>query len=66
MSSAVLSVVGFVEKLIADPSALSPERAWRVRRYLIRVANGSTGAIRLAEQFDRGEIDGDRLLEMMC
>lgn len=64
-SPAVLCVVSFVEELISDPAAVTPETAWRLRRFLIRVANGSTPAIRLAERFERGEIEGDQLLKMM-
>jgi hypothetical protein len=59
--------INFVESLVLDPSApaLSPEVTVRLRRFLIRVANGSSPAIRLAERFERNEIDGDNLLEMI-
>lgn len=66
ISPAVQSIIHFAEGLIADPALLSDERRRaRLRRLLFRVVNGSPNALRLAERFERGEIDGDKLLEMM-
>ena len=64
ISREVQSIITLAEELLADPASLSDERAARLRRYLILIANGSRKALRLAGQFERGEIDADTLLEM--
>lgn len=59
-------IPGSVVRFIMDHVNLGDQLPERQRKMLwrltIKLRNGVPSAVRLAEQFDRGEIDGDRLL----
>lgn len=49
----------------AMSAALYEMRKRQLHNMLFRIRNGSAVAVRLCEMFDRGEIGGDRLLELL-
>lgn len=59
------SVIRFMMDNINLGDQLSEDRRDKVFRLSIKLRNESPSAIRLAESFDRGEISGKQLLDMM-
>lgn len=45
--------------------ALFEKRKRELYRMLMRIRNGSPSAVRVCEMFDRGEIDGERMLGLL-
>jgi|GEM_PF-5746678 len=65
-SYAPLSVIHFMSGLIAAGlDSLRPDRANQLYRLAFRLQNGSPGALKCAWAYDRGEISGEQLLELM-
>lgn len=58
------SVIRFMMDNLNLGDQLPGKRRDKLFRLAIKLRNGSPSALRLAEQFDRGEIDGGKMLEM--
>lgn len=58
------SVARFIMDLVNLGHQLPGHQRDKLFRLSVKLRNGTPSAVRLAEQYDRGEIDGDQMLEM--
>lgn len=59
------SVVYFLAECAGKLTSLPDSQQRQAHRLVMMLRNKSPKALRLAEMFDRGEISGNQLLEMM-